>query len=398
MTKDYTMHLSTDRILTTHVGSLPRPDGLAELIRARERHELSPADAEALPGRISAAVTEVVAHQTAAQIDVVSDGEMSKIGYATYVKERLSGFDESEPMPEGSGLRLADLDDYPSMTEKSLDGLETTTPVCTGPVSYTGANLLRTDLDNLDSAITASGGAPVQRFMNAASPGVISLYLPNKHYATADEYLFAVADAISVEYQAITDAGLVLQIDAPDLAMGRHTQYAALSEQEFLARVEVHVEAINRAIAGIDPEKVRVHLCWGNYQGPHHRDVELAKILPFILKLDAQALLFESANHRHSWEHEVLAEAAIPDDKVLIPGVIDTSSVYIEHPELIAQRIARFASIVGRERVLAGTDCGFASFATFLAVDETLAWAKLAALSDGAALASERLWGRTAAR
>lgn len=387
------MELSTDRILTTHVGSLPRPDGLADLIRAREQHTLDAADVEALPARIRDAVADVVAKQAHARIDVVCDGEMSKIGYATYAKERLSGFDETEAVPEGGGLSIADLDDYPGMAERSLDGLETATPVCTGPISYTGGHLLQTDLDNLDAAIETTGATPAQRFMNAASPGVIALYLPNKHYPTADDYIFALAEAMKTEYEAIVGAGLVLQIDAPDLAMGRHIQYAALSEPEFIERVRIHVEAINHAIADIDPAMVRVHQCWGNYQGPHHRDIELAKTLPEVLKLKAQGLLFEAANHRHSWEHATWAEARIPDDKVLIPGVIDTSSVYIEHPELIAQRIERFSSIVGRERVLASTDCGFASFATFLAVDPQLAWAKLDSLAKGAELASQRLWG-----
>jgi 5-methyltetrahydropteroyltriglutamate--homocysteine methyltransferase len=386
------MPLSTDRILTTHVGSLPRPDGLADLILAREEGTLDPAARDRLPDRIRDAVAEVVAAQTDAGVDVLSDGEMSKIGYATYAKERLTGFDSSVEAPDGSGLSITDLDDYPGMAERSLAGLATATPTCIGPVGYTGQDLLATDLENFRAALARRDTAPAGTFMNAASPGVIALYLPNKYYATPDEYLFALAEAMRPEYEAIVAAGLQLQVDSPDLAMGRHIQYAHLSEPEFLARLEVHVEAINQALRTIDPARVRVHLCWGNYQGPHHRDIELARILPTILKLRADGLVFEAANHRHAHEWQVLADAPIPDGKYLVPGVIDTSSVYIEHPELIAQRIERFARSVGRERVLAGTDCGFSSFATFLAVDPALAWAKLRTLAAGAELATARLW------
>lgn len=385
------MKLSSDRILTTHVGSLPRPQSLADLIKAREQDALDTEQAEALPGQIRAAVADVVARQAAAGIDVISDGEMSKIGYATYVKERLSGFDPNMAVPEGGGLSIADLDDYPGLAERSLAGLETATPTCAGPISYVGSDLLDIDIASFRAAVKDEQ-PPVERFMNAASPGVIALYLPNKHYATADEYLFALADAMSAEYEAITAAGLVLQVDAPDLAMGRHIQYAHLSDHEFLARLEVHVEALNHALRNVDPAMVRLHLCWGNYQGPHHKDVGLEHILPAILRLRADGLVFEAANHRHAHEWQVLADAVIPENKILIPGVIDTSSMYIEHPELIAQRLTRFAEIVGRERVIAGTDCGFASFATFLAVDPAIAWGKLQTLSAGARLASDRLW------
>nr|WP_235498450.1 cobalamin-independent methionine synthase II family protein [Parafrankia sp. CH37] len=368
---------------------------MAELIRAREQETLSVADAEHLPDRIADAVSVVVDHQARVGLDVISDGEMSKIGYATYVKERLTGFDVDVAVPECGGLSIADLDDYPGMAERSLAGLETATPTCTGPISYTGSALLDTDLASFAAgvgSISAGSGQPAERFMNAASPGVIALYLPNQFYAGLDEYLFALAEAMRVEYEAITAAGLVLQIDAPDLAMGRHIQYTHLSEQGFLDRLRVHVEAVNHALRNIDPARVRVHLCWGNYQGPHHKDVGLDVILDTILQLKADGLVFEAANHRHAHEWQVLADAKIPEQKVLIPGVIDTSSVYIEHPELIAQRITRFADIVGRERVIPGTDCGFASFATFLAVDESLAWAKLESLTAGARLASDRLW------
>jgi 5-methyltetrahydropteroyltriglutamate--homocysteine methyltransferase len=231
--------------------------------------------------------------------------------------------------------------------------------------------------------------------MNAASPGVIAGSLANEYYGSFEEYLFAIADAIRVEYEAVVDAGLILQVDAPDLAARRHTKYALQSDEEFVTSVAVHVEAINHALRNIAPERVRVHVCWGNYQGPHHKDVEIEKILVELLRLRADGLTFEAANHRHAHEWEVFAEANIPDEKLLVPGVIDTSSVYIEHPELIAQRVMRFVEIVGPERVIPGTDCGFSSYATFLAMDPALAWAKLETLVAGAQLVSARLWGRS---
>ena len=381
---------SVDRILTTHTGSLPRPGNLSTLIRQRENGELDDATVSRLPTVVEEAVATVVRRQVEAGIDIISDGEMSKIGYATYAKERLTGFDVNAEVPDGGGLTIADLDDYPELAAKSLEGLETSTPVCVDDIQYTGADLLQLDLDNFD---TAARGRPVeQRFMNAASPGVIALYLPNKHYPTLDEYLFALAEAMRTEYEAIVNAGLTLQIDAPDLAGGRHIQYAHLSDDEFLQRVEVHVEAINHAVANIDPTKVRVHLCWGNYQGPHHHDIELEKIIDRILRLSPHGLVFEAANHRHSHEVEVWRQTRIPEEKVLIPGVLDTSSVYIEHPKAVAARITSFTDIVGRDRVIPGSDCGFASFATWVAVDPEIAWAKLHTLSEGARLATERLW------
>lgn len=387
------MKRSTDRILTTHVGSLPRPADLAQTILARENATLDADATRQLPATIRAAVAEVVRAQGDTGIDVVSDGEMSKIGYATYVKERLSGFEDAE-VPEGGGLSIADLDDYPGMAETSMAGLSTATPTCTGEVTYTGHDDLRTDMDNFRAALGTD--SEVEPFLNAASPGVISLYLPNVHYDTHDAYLFALAEAMREEYRAIVDAGFVLQIDAPDLAMGRHIQYTHLDVAGFQQRAAVHVEAINHAVRDIDPDRMRVHLCYGNYQGPHHRDVELRDILSTVLRLRPNGLAFESANHRHAHEWKAFEDITLPSDKVIIPGVIDTSSNYIEHPELVAERITRFASIVGQERVLAGTDCGFASFATFLAVSPQLAWAKLASLVQGAELASTALRQRTA--
>lgn len=382
--------MSHGRILTTHTGSLPRPGNLSSLVRQRENGELTASAAAAMPETIREAVATVVRRQLDVGVDIISDGEMSKIGYATYAKERLSGFDVDAEVPEGGGLSIADLVDYPDLAASSLDGLETSTPVCVGEIRYAGHDLLAEDLDNFTRAV--DGQQVTQRFMNAASPGVIALYLPNKHYPTLDDYLFANAEAMRVEYEAIVDAGLTLQIDAPDLAMGRHIQYAHLSEAEYLHRLDVHIDAINHAVENIDPAKVRVHLCWGNYQGPHHHDIELDKIVSRILRLRPNGLVFESANHRHSHEIDVWRETNIPEDKVLYPGVLDTSSVYVEHPKLIANRIVAFADIVGRDRVIPGSDCGFASFATFVAVDPEIAWAKLRTLTAGAQLASERLW------
>ncbi|TCJ69519.1 UNVERIFIED_ORG: 5-methyltetrahydropteroyltriglutamate--homocysteine methyltransferase [Dietzia maris] len=382
---------SVDRILTTHTGSLPRPGNLSTLIRQRENGELDDATVSRLPTVVEEAVATVVRRQVEAGIDIISDGEMSKIDSATYAKERLTGFDVvNAEVPDGGGLTIADLDDYPELAAKSLEGFEISRPVCVDDIQYTGADLLQLDLDNFDTA--ARGRSVEQRFMTAASPGLIAYYLPNNHYPTLDEYLFALAEAMRTEYEAIVNAGLTLQIDAPDLAGGRHLQYAHLSDDEFLQRVEVHVEAINHAVANIDPTKVRVHLCWGNYQGPHHHDIELEKIIDRILRLSPHGLVFEAANHRHSHEVEVWRQTRIPEEKVLIPGVLDTSSVYIEHPKAVAARITSFTDIVGRDRVIPGSDCGFASWATWVAVDPEIAWAKLHTLSEGARLATERLW------
>lgn len=389
------MKRSTERVLTTHAGSLPRPPELTDAILSRENKTLIKDAAARLPAQISAAVNSVVGLQLSCGLDMISDGEMSKIGYATYVKDRLSGFEEAE-VPEGGGLSIADLDDYPGMAESSLAGLTTATPTCTGPVSYTGYDELHTDMANFRAAIAErdqhEGRAAVEPFLTAASPGVIALYLPNTYYPNGDDYLFALAEAMRIEYEAIVAAGFVLQIDAPDLAMGRHILYAHLPLPHFQERAEVHVEAINHAVRDIDPEQVRVHLCYGNYQRPHHRDVELRDIIDIILRLRPNGLVFEAANQRHAHEWNVFEQVRVPDEKLLVPGVIDTSSNYIEHPELIAERITRYASLVGRERVLAGTDCGFASFASFLAVSPQLAWAKLASLVQGAELASAQLW------
>lgn len=379
------MNGSTERILTTHTGSLARPTELADAMVARETGELSADRLEQLPTLIADAVQQVVNSQIDTGIDIVSDGEMSKIGYATYVKERLTGFDG-----EAGTLALADLEDFPEFTERALAGLVTTTPACTGPITYVGQAALQNDINDLAAAI---GDRSISdAFIPAASPGVISLFLANQHYSSHAEYLSALSDVMRVEYEAITEAGFLIQVDSPDLAMGRHAQYADSTVAEFIAAIELHVEALNAALVNVDPSRVRMHLCWGNYEGPHNHDVDLDDILPTVLKVNAQGLVLEAANPRHGHEWQVFEDFDLPDDKILIPGVIDTSSNYIEHPQLVAERITRYANLVGRERVIAGTDCGLSTFASFIPVEPRIGWAKLQSLVRGAELASKNLW------
>ena len=380
------MRTSSDRILTTHTGSLPRPPTLASAMIARENGELDAQATAALPATIVDAIGDVLAQQVACGVDIISDGEMGKIGYSTYVKERLSGFDGAP-----AGLSLADLEDFPEFTERALAGLVTATPSCTGPVSYTGEAALAAELKALRSALDAAGAGEHDVFVPAASPGVISLFLADHHYGDQEAYLAALATAMRIEYEAIADAGFLVQIDCPDLAMGRHAQYADLPLDEFRNKIALHVEALNDALRNIDPDRLRLHICWGNYEGPHHRDVELADIIDIVLAARPRAISLEAANPRHGHEWTVFEEVTLPADKVLIPGVIDTSTNYIEHPQLVAERIGRYAGVVGAERVIAGTDCGFATFASFLPVSPRIAWAKLAALVEGAEHASAQL-------
>lgn len=368
------------RVLTTHTGSLPRPPELAAAMVAREQGEADAATLAALPGMVRAATADVLRGQGETGIAVGSDGEQGKIGYATYVKERMSGFDG-----EAGSLTLADLEDYPEITEQALAGLVTTTPSCTGPVRYTGAAELAADLEDLRAAVdTAGDAAPEEIVVNAASPGVIAIYLADRHHGSQEAYLGALADAIRTEYRAIVDAGFLLQIDCPDLAMGRHAQYADASIEEFRRAIAQNVEAVNAATAGIDPDRMRMHVCWGNYVSPHHRDVALADIVDIVLRAAPRALLVEAANPRHAHEWRVFADHPLPDDKILVPGVIDTCTNYVEHPDLVAERIRRYADVIGTERVIAGTDCGLSTFATFLPVLPRIGWAKLDALVEGA--------------
>ena len=378
----------TKRFLTTHVGSLPRSQDVVDQIFARERGE--PVDEATFDAIMASAVDDVVRRQVQAGIDIVSDGEMSKISYATYIKDRYTGFDGDSPR-----RTPADLLDYPGFMKRLSSGGGTPTyrrPCCTGPIAVKDSEPLRKDIAHVKAAAHKHGATQV--FMNAASPGVVSLFQPNQYYANDDDYLEALAHALRHEYHAIVDAGLILQLDSPDLGLGRHMMYKDLEEEAYLARIERHVEALNLALVAIPADRVRMHVCWGNYEGPHHKDVPLATILPVVLKAKPQGLLFETSNPRHAHEWETVQEMKhlIPDDKLLIPGVLDSTTNFVEHPRLVAQRIERFADIVGRERVIAGTDCGFGTFAGYGAVDADIVYAKFAAMAEGATLASSRYW------
>ena len=381
------MKRSMDRILTTHVGSLPRSQAVTDVLFARERAEVS--DAEAAAAVISKAVEDVVRRQVSVGIDVVSDGEMSKISYATYIAERLSGFGGDTPREPGQ-----DLVEFPGLLKKLAERGSTAKyrrPRCIGAIEVKNLAPLHADLQNITSAVAAAG--PTEAFMNAASPGVVALFQPNDFYGTQDDYLTALAAALRVEYEAIVQAGVLLQIDAPDLAMGRHTMYRDRSLEEFERLAAQHIDILNHALRNVPGDRVRMHVCWGNYEGPHHHDVPMERLLPIVLKAKPQGLLFEAANPRHAHEWRVFEDVKIPEDKVLIPGVLATTTNYVEHPQLVAERVERFANIVGRERVMAGTDCGFGTFAGFGPVEPDIAYLKLRSLVEGAEIASRRLWG-----
>jgi 5-methyltetrahydropteroyltriglutamate--homocysteine methyltransferase len=372
-------------ILATHVGSLPRTQEVVDFIFAREKGQ--PYDPAAFDEAMTRAVDQTVAQQVAAGIDIVSDGETSKISYATYVKDRYTGFDGDSPRNAPADLKM-----FPSFLErlKSEGGTPTyARPMCVGEVRSKGQGELEKDIANLKAAMAVHG---VERgFMNAASPGVISLFLQNDFYPNRSAYLGALADAMAAEYRTIVAAGLDLQLDCPDLALSRHMLFTDLSDAEFVAVAETHVEALNHALSGIDPARVRVHICWGNYEGPHVCDIDMDKVFATLMKARASQVLFETSNPRHAHEWTVFRDrrAEIPDDKILVPGVVDTTTNFVEHPRLVAERIERFAAIVGPDRVIAGSDCGFGTFAGFGAVDPAIAYAKLAALSEGARLASD---------
>jgi 5-methyltetrahydropteroyltriglutamate--homocysteine methyltransferase len=379
------MRSSTDRILTTHVGSLPRSQAVTDVVFSHEKgEEIAGADAI-----IRQAVSDVVLKQVQSGVDLVSDGEMSKISYATYIKDRISGFDgDSEREPP------SDLEEFPGFLNRQASSGGTPTyrrPCCVGDIQVKDMGPVQVDIDNLLSAMSKHN--PTQSFMNAASPGVIALFQPNKHYATHEAYLEALADAMAHEYRAIVDAGIVLQLDSPDLGLGRHMMFKDKTDEEYKSLAAMHVAALNQALAGIPKDMVRLHVCWGNYEGPHHHDAPMDLVLPIAVQANVGALLFESSNPRHAHEWETFANAKLPDDLILVPGVIDSTTNFVEHPKLVAQRIERFAGIVGRERVIAGSDCGFSTFAGFGAVDQDIVYAKLKSMADGAAIASERLWG-----
>lgn len=375
------------RVLTTHVGSLPRPQAVVDQVFAEDRGD--PVDYAEYDRVLLDAVSDAVRKQVEAGVDVVSDGEMSKIGYATYIRHRLSGFELGE-VPRATP---ADLDAYPRFRDRLAASGATAKylrPICRGPIAYEHREPLERDLATFRAALEGQNVAGA--FMNAPSPGVIALFQPNEHYATTDEYLEAIAEAMKTEYDGIVGAGLFLQVDAPDLAMGRHIMYRDRPDEEFVERVGVHIEALNHALRDVPADRVRLHLCWGNYEGPHHFDIPLEKIIEGVLKAKPATILFEASNPRHAHEWAIWRDARIPDDKILAPGALDTTTNFIEHPELVAERISRFADIVGRDRVLAGTDCGFGTWAGFGPIDPDICWAKLRSLADGAALASGRLW------
>jgi len=380
------MKRSVDRVLTTHTGSLPRPADLIRMMFARE--EGVPVDGPALAARIRTAVAEVVRKQTDAGITVVSDGELSKPSYATYIKDRLNGFDGTS-----QSLQYRDLVDFPEMAKRVFGDpgrSRRKTPACTSPISLRDPAAAQVDVDNLKAALRSVEVKDV--FLSAASPGVISLFFRNDHYRSHEAYLFAIADAMRQEYETVARAGFILQLDCPDLAMGRHIQFAGLGLEEFRRMARLHLAALDHAVANIPPEQLRIHLCWGNYEGPHHYDVPLADILDLVFAARPQGISFEAANPRHAHEWRVFERVKLPADKVIIPGVLDSTTNFIEHPELVAERIGRYARLVGRENVIAGTDCGFGTWVGQAAVDPDIVWAKLASLAEGARLASSELW------
>ena len=380
-----------NRILTTLVGSLPRPETVVEQLFAQDSG--LDYNEQTFDTLMKAEVLNVVAKQKASGVDVVSDGEMSKISYATYIRHRLTGFEIGQ-MPRATPK---DLDDFPDFKER-LAKLGATPkyhrPICTGPIAVKDLSGLHKDINNLKAACQASG---VERgFMNSASPGVIAVFQPNQYYANHEKYLNALADAMATEYEAIVASGLELQIDAPDLAMGRHIRFRDASDDEFMTAAEQQVEALNHALRNVPADRVRMHICWGNYEGPHHHDIELKRIIGLVCKAKPATILFEGANPRHAHEWEVWADVQkkgqLPDNKILCPGVLDSVNNFIEHPRLIAQRLLTYANIVGRERIMAGTDCGFGTFAGYGAIHPSIGFAKLKSMSEGAAMASKELW------
>ena len=376
--------IELNKILTSHVGSLPRSQEVVDFIFARENNQNY--DEKSFDECMQRNVLSTVEKQKNSGIDIVSDGETSKISYATYVKDRYTGFSGDSPRNAPEDLKL-----FPGFLQRLADEGGTpqyARPMCTGEVKSKGQGELQKDITNLKNAMKAKG---VERgFMNAASPGVISLFLQNDFYATREAYLAALADAMREEYETIVASGLDLQLDCPDLALSRHMLFSDLSDSEFIKIAESHMEALNHALKNVPSEKVRIHICWGNYEGPHVCDIDMNKVFGTLMKANAQYTLFETSNPRHAHEWTVFRDRKneIPDDKILVPGVVDTTTNFIEHPELVAERISKFVNIVGKERVIAGSDCGFGTFAGFGAVDPDIAFAKLKSLSEGALLAS----------
>jgi 5-methyltetrahydropteroyltriglutamate--homocysteine methyltransferase len=378
------MKRSTDHILTTHTGSLPRAADLTALLEALDAGDVP--DAAAFEARVRRAVADVVKTQVETGVDVVNDGEQGKVGYSTYVRHRLTGFGGQSAV-----AGRADWADFPEAASRSERRSTISRPACDGAIEWKDRTAVQKDVANLRAAVDAA--PPTEAFMTAASPGVIAHFLPNRHYPSREAYLARLVDVMKDEYDAIHRAGFVLQVDCPDLAMGRHLAFAELSNADFVKIAEANVEALNHALRDIPPDRMRLHLCWGNYEGPHHRDIPLREILPVALRARPQALSFEGANPRHEHEWVVFKEIRLPEDRVIIPGVLDSTTNFIEHPELVAQRIVRYAEIVGRERVMAGTDCGMATFARSVnQVEPEIAWAKFKSMVEGARLASRQLW------
>jgi 5-methyltetrahydropteroyltriglutamate--homocysteine methyltransferase len=377
---------SADRFLTTHAGSLPRPQDLTRFMFAKA--EGIPVDAAVLADRVASAVGEIVDHQVKAGIDIVNDGEMSKPSYATYVKDRLTGFGGETKRPV-----YQDLIGFPGMQKRVFNDpgrARRSAPGCNGPIELRDPDGVKTDIANMKAALA---GKPVaDRFISAASPGVISLFFGNVHYPSHEAYLFAIADAMKFEYKAIVDAGFILQLDCPDLGMGRHIQFADLDLPSFRKMAQLHIEALNQAVAGLPADRMRIHLCWGNYDGPHHCDVPLADVIDIAFTARPNGVSFEAANPRHAHEWKLFETVKVPADKVLIPGVIESKSNFIEHPALVAQRIERYAMLVGREKVIAGGDCGYGTWVGQAAVDPDVVWAKLAAMTEGAQIATRMFW------
>jgi 5-methyltetrahydropteroyltriglutamate--homocysteine methyltransferase len=384
------MQVSKDRILTTHVGSLPRPQDVVDVLFAQDRGE--PIDEAQFEKVVGNAVKEVVRKQVEAGVDIIDDGEMSKISYATYIRHRLTGFegDSSRPTPK-------DLDDYPEYRDRLVKAGHSATykrPACKGAIAVKNMEPVQKDISRLKAAL--AGATYKDGFMNAVSPGTIAVFQPNEYYPSHETYLDALATAMREEYEMIVNSGLILSIDCPDLAMGRHSRFKNLTDKEFLRYAELQVEALNHALANVPADRVRMHVCWGNYEGSHVDDMDCKYIFPIVIKAKPMAFLIEGANPRHEHEWAAWKTIKLPDDKILIPGVIGANSNYVEHPQVVAERLIRYASVVGKERVIGGSDCGFGTFAGFGSVFPPFCWMKMKALAEGARIASGQLWGKSA--
>ena len=380
------MKTSTDRILTTHVGSLPRSQDVVDMIFAEDREEK--VDPTQFDSTIRNAVGEVLRLQKDSGVDIPSDGEQSKISYATYIKHRLTGFEGDSPRPTPQ-----DLEDFPDYRDKLVKEGHSATykrPVCKGEIKVKSMEPVRADIDRMKDQLAKTGYD--EGFINSASPGTIAVFQPNEYYKSHEAYMQAVAEGMRAEYEEIVNSGLLVQLDCPDLAMGRHSRFKDMTEEEFLRAAEIQVEAINHGLQNVPADRVRMHVCWGNYEGPHVHDIAIEKILPIVLKAKPKFLLMENANPRHGADWATWKTIKLPDDKVLVPGVVETTTNFVEHPKLVAQRLVRIANIVGKERVIAGSDCGFGTFAGYGPVVGSVCWMKLKSMAEGARMASEELW------